>query len=157
MPKNLFQLDGTTITERRTLDFVSGTGIAVTFVDDGDSGAIQFDLSSVLTVSRGGTLYAVSGLVTGATLVVWRAPFAGTVTKVWGYRNGGSGATINAQVAGSDLLASDLSLTGADTWMDGGAVQNTAVAVGNPLAIEVATVAGSPTYVSVQVDLTRSL
>lgn len=110
-----------------------------------------------VTIARGGSLYASAGLSTGATIAVWRANVAGTVTKVYGYRVGGSGATVNAKVNTNDLLSSNLSLTSADTWMDGGAVQNTAVAVGDTLFLVVATVAGSPNEVSVQVELTRTL
>lgn len=92
-----------------------------------------------------------------ATIVmVWRAPFACTVTNVRGHRKGGTGATINARRnQASDHLSSDLSLTSADAWMDGGAVQNTAYVAGDDLEIEIATVAGSPTEVAVQVDFTR--
>ncbi len=89
--------------------------------------------------------------------IVWRAPFACTVTNVRGYRVGGTGATINARRNGTDNhLASALSLTSADTWQDGGAVQNTAYAAGDKMEIMVVTVAGSPTQVAIQVDLTRS-
>jgi len=37
-------------------------------------------------------------------IIVWRAPFACTVTNVRGYRVGGTGATINARRNGADLL-----------------------------------------------------
>jgi len=47
-----------------------------------------------------------------------------------------------------------LSLTNADEWMDGGAVQNTAYVAGNKLEIMVVTVADSPTQVAIQVDFT---
>ena len=103
-------------------------------------------------ISRGGTVLSPSGAI---NVIVWRAPFACTVTNVRGYRVGGTGATINARLNGaSNHLAAALSLTSADTWMDGGAVQNTAYVAGDKLEIMVVTVAGSPTQVAIQVDFT---
>jgi hypothetical protein len=103
--------------------------------------------------SCGGALYKLDAAV---NLIVWYAPFACTVTNVRGYRVGGTGATINARRKGTDNhLGSALSLTNADTWMDGGAVQNTALAVGDKLEIMIVTITGSPTQVAVQVDFTR--
>jgi len=105
-----------------------------------------------IEISRGGTVPSPSA----GNHVVWRAPFACTVTNVRGYRVGGSGATINARNEGAnEHLSSDLSLTSPDTWMDGGAVQNTAYAAGEKLEIMVQSVAGSPTSVVIQVDFTR--
>jgi len=105
-----------------------------------------------IEISRGGTVPSPSA----GNHVVWRAPFACTVTNVRGYRVGGSGATINARNEGAnEHLSSDLSLTSADTWQDGGAVQNTAYAAGDKLEIMIQSVAGSPTSVVIQVDFTR--
>ena len=105
-------------------------------------------------ISRGGTVRSPAGAI---NLIVWRAPFACTVTNVRGYRVGGTGATINARRNGaSNHLSSALSLTSADTWQDGGAVQNTAYAAGDKMEIMVVTVAGSPTQIAIQVDLTRN-
>jgi len=103
-------------------------------------------------ISRGGTILSPSGAI---NVIVWRATYACTVTNVRGYRVGGTGATINARLNGaSNHLAAALSLTSADTWMDGGAVQNTAYVAGDKLEIMVVTVAGTPTQVAIQVDLT---
>ena len=89
-------------------------------------------------------------------IVIWRAPFACTVTNVRGYRVGGTGATVNARKNGTlTHKSADLSLTSADTWMNGGAVQNTAYAVGDKLEIMLVTLTGTPTQVAVQVDFTR--
>lgn len=85
--------------------------------------------------------------------VVWRAPDACTVTAVRGYRVAGTGATINATVNGADLLATDLSLSTADTWLSGPNLQNTAMGIGDTLAIAVRAVTGTPTAVTVQVDV----
>jgi hypothetical protein len=99
------------------------------------------------------TILAPSGAI---NVIVMRVPIVCTVTNVRGYRIGGSGATINARRNGSsNHLASNLSLTSANAWMDGGAVQNTAYAVGDKLEIMIVTVSGSPTQVAVQVDFSR--
>lgn len=103
--------------------------------------------------SRGETVLSPSGAI---NVIVWEAPFACTVKTVKGYRVGGTGATINARLNGSsNHLASALSLTSADTWMDGGAVQNTVYAAGDKMEIMVVTVAGSPDQVAVQVNFVR--
>jgi hypothetical protein len=103
--------------------------------------------------SRGGTVLSPAGAI---NVIVWRAPFACIVTAVKGYRVGGAGATINARRNGADNhLSSDLSLTSADTWMDGGAVQYTAYAIGDKLEIMIVSLDGSPTQVAVQVDFTK--
>ena len=109
-------------------------------------------VSSPLTFTKGGTVLN----PTAINVIIWRAPFSCTVTAVKGYRVGGTGATINARKNGvSNHLASNLSLTSADTWMDGGAVQNTAYVAGDKLEIMVVTVTGSPTQVEIQVDFTK--
>ena len=90
-------------------------------------------------------------------MIVWRAPYTCTVTAVKGYRVGGTGATINARRNGAyNHLSSDLSLTSADIWMDGGAVQNTAYVAGDKLEIMIVSLTGNPTQIAVQVDFTKS-
>jgi hypothetical protein len=112
------------------------------------------DISNFV-ISRGGTVEKSDGVTTGWR-IVWRAPYDCTVTNVRGYRVGGTGATVNARKNGaSNHLASDLSLTSADTWMDGGSVQNTAYAAGDKMEIGVQSAAGTPTQIAVQIDLTR--
>lgn len=101
--------------------------------------------------SRGGTLTSPQA----ATIVVWDAPFACTVTNVRGWVDGSTGSVINAQHNGSTLLASNLTLSSADTWLDGGAVQNTAFVTGDTLAIQIVSVSGTPNYISIQVNFTR--
>ena len=89
-------------------------------------------------------------------IIAWSARYPATVTNVRGYRVGGTGATINARRNGaSNHLSSALSLTSADTWQDGGAVQNTAYVADDKLQFMIVTVTGSPTQVAVQVDYTR--
>jgi hypothetical protein len=110
-------------------------------------------------IAKGATLANTDGVIV-QNVVVWRAPYACTVTALKGWRTGGTGATVNAGkgtigTPTSKVLASDLSLTSADTWMDGGTVQNTAFAAGDPLIIIIASVTGNPTQISVEVDFTR--
>lgn len=106
--------------------------------------------------SQGGTIYKSDGITDAVNIIIWEAPFACTVTNVKGYRVGGTGATINARKNGaSNHLASALSLTSADAWIDGGAVQNTAYAAGDKLEIMLVSVAGSPTQIAIKVDFKR--
>lgn len=106
--------------------------------------------------SRGGTLLTPAV----GDYVAWRCRFASTVNAVYGYRVGGTGATVNAirRRAGAnvDLLASDLSLTSADGWLAGGSPQNTGWAIGDALLISVRSIAGAPTQAGIQVDLTKA-
>jgi hypothetical protein len=106
--------------------------------------------------SRGGSLYIPGGIADAVNLAVWVAPFACTVLAVKGYRIGGTGAEINAQLNGaSPHLNTALSLTDAGVWIDGGAVQNAAYAIGDSLEIMIVSVADGPTQVAVQVDFER--
>ncbi|MFF1625571.1 hypothetical protein [Streptomyces sp. NPDC058272] len=92
---------------------------------------------------------------TGAvSYVIWRAPKACTVVAVRGFRSGGTGATVNASKNGSaDLLSVDLSLSTDVTWLSGASVQNASMAAGDYLALKVTGVTGTPSYVTVQVDV----
>ena len=100
-------------------------------------------------LSRGGTILN----PTPMNILVWRAPFPCTVKKVWGYRHEGTGGSINARRNGTDKhLSADLSLDSADVWTDGGAVQNTAYAIGDKLEIMIVTETGEPTQIAIQVD-----
>jgi hypothetical protein len=110
--------------------------------------------SDLLLTQRGGVWLSPTG---AATATAWRAPYACTVVNVRGRRAGGTGATLNARRNGASThLVSDLSLTVADTWKDGGAVQDTAYAVGDSLEFMLQSVAGGPTEVAIQVDFRRA-
>ena len=105
-------------------------------------------------ISRGGVVVNSNGIAVAINVICCRMTLACTVANVRGYRVAGTGATINARKNGaSNHLSSALSLTSADTWMDGGSVQNTAYAVGDKLEIMVVTATGGPTQIAVQVDL----
>lgn len=99
---------------------------------------------------RGGTVLNPTAPV---NIIVWRAPFNCTAVAVKGYRVGGTGATVNARKNNTDnLLATAVSLTTTDEWIDGGAVQNTDFETGDELEIMVVTADASPTQIAVQVD-----
>jgi len=103
--------------------------------------------------SAGGVILSPAGAL---NVMVWRAPFACTVTNVRGHRVGGSAATINARKnQASNLLASALSLGTADAWADGGAVQNASFSAGDDLEIMLVTVTGA-TQIAIQVDFVRA-
>lgn len=99
-----------------------------------------------------------AGLSSALNVPIWRAPFACTVLNVRGYRVGGSGATVNARKNGSlNHLASALSLTSANTWLDGGTVQNASYAAGDSMEAMLVSATGGPTIVAIQIEYTRNL
>jgi hypothetical protein len=121
-------------------------------------GWVQLDGTGLINPAQLPTAFASKGLVftapTGAVAyTVWRAPQACTVTAVRGYRSGGTGATVNATTNGADLATTDLSLPTDVTWMAAATLQNTALAAGDSIALAVRSVTGTPTAVSVQIDV----
>jgi len=105
---------------------------------------------------RGGTLVNTVDFLAAINTVVWYATCACTVTNVRGLRVGGTGATINARKNGADNhLASAVSLVNADTWYDGGAVQNTTYVAGDKLEIMIVGVTGDITQIAIQVDFVQ--
>jgi hypothetical protein len=117
------------------------------YVKQGDGSVVQL---GVVTSSKSAVFPTPTGAVSYA---VWRAPKACTVTAVRGYRTGGTGATINASKNTFALLAADLSLSTADTWLSAGSLQNTAMAVGDTLTLRITGVTGTPTAVTIQVEM----
>jgi len=114
---------------------------------------LQTVLTTSLPFARGGT---VINPLNSQNIIVWRAPFSCTVSAVKGYTSGATGSTVNARLNGSFThLALDLVLGVADTWIDGGAVQNTAYSAGDKLEIMFTGISGTPTELAVQVEFTR--
>jgi hypothetical protein len=114
---------------------------------------LQSVLQIAMPFARGGTVLLP---LNASNIIVWRAPFSCTVTAVKGYVSVATGSTINARKNGTlTHLASDLTVSSADTWMDGGAVQNTAYAAGDKLEIMLTGIAGAPSEIAVQVEFTR--
>jgi hypothetical protein len=129
---------------------ITGPGSFAVAADGGVTAPSLTLPATATTVSKSLVITAPAGAV---SYVVWRAPKACTVVAVRGYRVGGTGATINAQRNASDLLVTDLSLSTAGTWMSGPSVQNAGFAAGDSLTVAIRSVAGSPTAVTIQVDL----
>lgn len=88
------------------------------------------------------------------TVVAWRAPTQARITAVHACRTGGIGATINARKrGGQNHLATDLSLSVVDSWLDGGIIQQATYETGDTLLVVIAAVSGSPTQLTIQVDV----
>ena len=136
----------------------SNLGSGKSFVDNGSK--TIYDLAGLTPAfSKGATIVNSTG-VSAQNIIVWRAPFPCTVLALKGWRTAGTGATVNAGkgtvgTPTNTILSSPLSLTSADTWIDGGSIQNTTFSAGDPLIITINSVAGSPTEVSVQIDFSR--
>ena len=110
-------------------------------------------LQTSLPFARGGTVLTPTAAI---NITVWRAPFACTVTAVKGYTLDATGTTVNARKNGSlTHLATDLTISASGSWLDGGAVQNTAYVVGDRLEIMLTGIVGNPTQIAVQVEYTR--
>ena len=113
------------------------------------------------TFSRGGTIYDPLGMAgtaaTASNIIIWRAPFAATITNVWGYRVTGSGAIINARINGVGTIAngSHISLTSADTWISASSLITSSIAAGDKLEIMLVSSSAYPTQIAVQIDFTR--
>lgn len=129
---------------------INGPGTFAVASDGGVSAPSLTLPATATTVSKSLVITAPAGAV---SYTVWRAPKACTVVGVRGYRDGGTGATINAQRGSSDLLATDLSLSTASTWLSGPSVQNATFAAGDSLTVAIRSVTGSPAAVTIQVDL----
>jgi hypothetical protein len=129
---------------------INGPGTFALAADGGLTAPSLTLPAAATTVSKSLVITAPAGAV---SYVVWRAPKACTVVAVRGYRVGGTGATINAQKGTSDLLATDLSLSTAATWLSGPSIQNGSFAAGDSLTVAIRSVTGSPTAVTIQVDL----
>jgi hypothetical protein len=121
-----------------------------------EAGVLKVLQSNGQTIQVGYPTSSKSTTITAPTVasyIVWQAPTDCTVTAVRAIRVGGTSATINASVNALDLLPLDLSLTVAGSWSSGPNLQNTAIKAGDSLTIAVRSVAGSPTAVTIQVDV----
>ena len=143
------RLNGADLATRNALNFIASSGVS----DDVGNDEVDVDLSALAgPFTKGGVFVGPTGV---ADAVIWRAPFACTVTAVKGYRSGGTSASVNARRNGaSEHLAADL-VTSAGAWVDGGAVQNTAYVVGDSLEIRLKALVGLPSEIAVQVEFSR--
>jgi len=116
-----------------------------------DDGTSYWTLPKQQVFSKGGAIPS----PVPQTIVIWRAPFACTVTAVKGYQDSGSGSVVTAYDGSADLLTNDIRISSAATWQDGGSLAKTAVSAGDSIAIKIVSVSGSPNYLVVQVELTQ--
>jgi hypothetical protein len=109
--------------------------------------------TSALTVKEfkeaGGNIPSPTG---AGTYNVRRVRAAGTVTAVYALVTGGTSVTVNAQAGGLDLRSSDLVVTAGAGWVSFGTLQNTDLAAGESLSIEVVSVSGTPSEVAIQIE-----
>jgi len=139
------------------IDAAAGTGSLRT-LGTGSTQSAAGNHTHTDTIFIEKTWYNPSGVTNTVNAIVFRAPYACTVTKVYGYRVGGTSATVNARKNGTNNhLSSDLSLSSVDTWMDGGTVQNATYAAGDKMEFMITAVAGSPTQIGIQVELTKTI
>jgi len=119
--------------------------------------------SDVLAFNGTAFTHAVIAFQKGATVltpsagksIIWRAPYACTVTAVKAIQDVGTGSVLTAYDGGTDLLNTDITIAVAGTWQDGGTLALTAVAAGDSIAIDIVSLAGTPNYVAIQVEFTR--
>lgn len=128
--------------------------------DGGASEVLKTDGSGVLSWAsplagliepKAAVILAPSGAI---DVIVWRATHACTVTKIQAYTVGGTSANVNAMKNSSDLLAADLTAT-AGGWVSTSTIQNASFAVDDTLTIQIISLSGSPTAVTIQVECTR--
>lgn len=120
---------------------------------------IRDNLEDLRLFEKTGVLYNENGITSTANIIMWRARLACKVKAVRGYRVGGTAASINARKNGSTtFLTGDLSVTTADTWMNGTLKSDASVnlAAGDKLEFMLTSVTGSPTQVGVQIEFELS-
>lgn len=90
--------------------------------------------------------------------IVWRAPFACTVTALRGYVDAGNTTVINAfkgtLAAPTNFSTADMIITSADAWISDTTLDVTSIAANDAVGFEIQT-AGTATEVTIQLDLTR--
>ena len=116
-----------------------------------------------MSFTKGGTFYDPIGLAGTAAasqnVTIWRAPFACTVTNLWGLMSGGTNdtASVNAQKNNLGTLAtgSHIVITTLNTWFSASSLITTSFSAGDSLQIMLITSSGYPTAVSVQIDFKK--
>lgn len=84
---------------------------------------------------------------------VWQAGVDCQIASIRGFRQGGTGASVNARVNATPAAGVDLSLTTADTWLSSTLVDPMSLPQGSTLFMNVISVAGAPSLITVQIDL----
>lgn len=112
---------------------------------DGRSGEV--DTSTARTYSQ--SVRVAAGAA--GTYQLCKVPAAADIIAVRAYRAGGTGGTVQVKHAASDVLASVLTTT-TDSWAGSTTVQNASCAAGDNISVVLASPAGTPTEILVQVD-----
>jgi hypothetical protein len=112
---------------------------------DGKAGEVS--LAAARTYSQ--SVRVASG--TAGTYQLVKCPADTAIIAVRAYRVGGTGGTVQVKKGASDILASALT-TSTDAWAGSTTVQNASCAAGDNISVVLASPAGSPTEILVQVD-----
>ena len=140
------------------------TGPAVLLPFWGEDGETPFPLpgnTGPTGASGLGGVFTVGGLLTGAPpttgfYMVFRAPFACTVTAVRSHFDAGTNVVVNARVnQTSTFMSSNYTNSTANAWGAGTVNQNTAIASGDDIEVNLVSLSGAVTKANIQVDLTR--
>lgn len=123
-------------------------------VSDNVQDAID-ELALASTLFERGTVITDSDGIDLIDVVIWRAPYDCTVVATRGFRVGGDGCIIRARRGDLPLNVSDLSLVNQEQWYVGQDVQNGTFAAGDALVLEVVSVQGTVTEVTIQVEFRR--
>lgn len=130
----------------------------VVFGEDGDDGwALPGPQGPA-----GSTAFTISATVLSPSaandFILWKAPWACTVTAVRAYQDAGTGSVLNAfkgsLAAPTKFCSADITVGGADNFTNG-TVTTSAVASGDLVYGRITSLAGSPTEVCIQIELTR--
>ncbi|MFE6500767.1 hypothetical protein [Kitasatospora sp. NPDC057738] len=112
---------------------------------DGKAGEV--DLTANRTYSK--SVRVAAG--TAGTYQLVKVPADAVIIAVRAFRAGGTGGTVQVKNGSSDVLASVLT-TSTDAWAGSTTVQNATCAAGANISVVLASPAGTPTEVLVQVD-----
>ena len=109
----------------------------------------------------GGPDFSIGALLEGAPpangfRMLWRAPFACTVTAIRSHFDAGTSITVNARKnQASDFLSADDVNSTPNAWDVATANQNQSIAAGDDIEVELVATSGAVTKANIQVDLTR--
>lgn len=138
-----------------------GNGVLYFATDTGAiyqwNGAAWVDVTVTIGSSRiptvGGSIIAPAAAID--ITQIWRAPYACTATQIIAYCPDGD-VTINALHNAATLHAANIVVTAGGGFSVTAVNQNAAVALGDSLGIRLVSIdAGTPSYVFIQIDLTR--
>lgn len=130
---------------------------ALTGLTDDDHTQYRLESESG-TFTVGGVIDGGGSVITAGAWIVWRVPFACTVTAVHAQVDTGTTTVVNAGkgfVGGTtEFCSADITIDPADAWEAGAVNQNQSLVAGDAVYLEVVT-AGTATLCTIQVTLTR--